>query len=106
MASVLRKCGWVVVVAGGWLLQSQDRADSDLRELSASQSEMRGVVERYVADRGSLSRFDSVEGSPARRGRMKQFYSEWLERLGRLDFDAMSQAGRSEERRVGKECRL
>lgn len=57
-------------------------------------SEMRSIIERYSADRGSLARFYSVEGSTARRARMKQFYSEWLASLTQLNFDSMSQDGR------------
>lgn len=57
-------------------------------------SEMRGVIERYTADRGSLGRFYSVEASPARRARMKKFYTDWLASLGKLNFDSMSQDGR------------
>jgi uncharacterized protein (DUF885 family) len=58
------------------------------------QSEMRGVIERYTADRGSLARFYSVEASSSRRARMKQFYSEWLVAIAKLNFDSMSQDGR------------
>jgi uncharacterized protein (DUF885 family) len=66
-----------------------DLSDSDSRP-----SEMRAVIERYTADRGSLARFYSVEASSARQARMKQFYSDWLATLAKLDFDSMSQDGR------------
>ncbi|MBI3473406.1 MAG: DUF885 family protein [Candidatus Solibacter usitatus] len=55
---------------------------------------MRGAIERYVADRGSLLRFYTVEGSPTRQNRLKQFYAEWLATIARLNFDAMSADGR------------
>ena len=38
----------------------------DLGDLDLSNSEMRVAIERYVADRGSLSRSYPVEMSPAR----------------------------------------
>ena len=57
-------------------------------------SELRGVIERYTSDRGSLARFYAVEGSSARETRMKQFCTEWLTTLARLNFDSMSQEGR------------
>src|SRR2546425_2715579 len=57
-------------------------------------SEMRGVIERYTVDRGSLFRFFSVEASPTRRARMKQFYNDWLATLAKLNFESMSQDGR------------
>ena len=66
----------------------------DLNDTDSRPSEMRGVIERYTADRGSLARFYSVEASSARQARMKQFYSDWLATLAKLDFDSMSQDGR------------
>src|SRR5262245_52724246 len=48
----------------------------DLKDLDSSQSELRALIERYVVDRGSLSRSYPVEISPARRERFKQFYSD------------------------------
>ena len=66
----------------------------DLNDTDVRPSEMRGVIERYTADRGSLARFYSVEASSARQARMKQFYTNWLATLAKLDFDSMSQDGR------------
>ena len=63
-------------------------------ELDFSKSEMRPVIERYVADQGSLSRSYPVESSPARLARFKQFYSDWLALIGKMDFDAMSHDGK------------
>ena len=66
----------------------------ELNELDSSKSEMRPVIERYVADQGSLSRSYPVESSPARLARFKQFYSDWLALIGSMNFDAMSQDGK------------
>ena len=55
--------------------KSDGRPGSDLGNGDVPQSEMRSVIERYTADRGSLARFFSVEASPTRRARMKQFYT-------------------------------
>jgi len=66
----------------------------DLGDLDLSNSEMRVAIERYVADRGSLSRSYPVEMSPARLTRFKQFYSDWLALIGKMNFDAMGQDGR------------
>ncbi|MEK6288990.1 MAG: DUF885 family protein [Acidobacteriota bacterium] len=65
-----------------------------LNDADSRPSEMRGVIERYTADRGSLARFYSVEASSARQARMKQFYTDWLAALAKLGFDSMSQDGR------------
>jgi uncharacterized protein (DUF885 family) len=66
----------------------------DLNEADSRPSEMQTVIQRYTADRGSLARFFSVEASPTRRARMKQFYTEWLASLAKLNFDSMTQDGR------------
>ena len=57
-------------------------------------SEMRASIERYTADRGSLTRAYPVAISPARRARFKRFYEEWLASLKALDFDSMSEDGK------------
>lgn len=69
-------------------------AAAELNDSDSRQSEMRGVIERYVADRGSLFRFFGVEASPARRMRLKKLYDEWLATISKLDFDSMSEDGR------------
>ena len=57
-------------------------------------SEMRDLIERYTDDRASLRRTFPLTFSEARRTRMKQFGTNWLDRLGKLNFDSMSQDGR------------
>ena len=65
-----------------------------LSELDTGKSEMRPVIERYVADRGSLSRSYPVESSPARQTRFKQFYTDWLALIAKMNFDAFSHEGK------------
>src|SRR5262249_39230407 len=67
-----------------------------LKDLDSSSSELRSVIERYVADRGSLVRSYPVEISPARRARFKQFYSDWLATLAKLNFHKFSQDGKGD----------
>jgi len=57
-------------------------------------SEMRGAIERYAVDRGSLARSYPVQASRSRRERFKKFYEEQLASLQSLNFDAMSQDGK------------
>ena len=66
----------------------------DPGELDLSRSELRVVIERYEADQGSLSRSYPVETSPARLARFKQFNSDWLTTIGKLDFDKLSLDGK------------
>jgi uncharacterized protein (DUF885 family) len=60
----------------------------------ANQSEMRQTIESYVADRGSLQRSFFVNNSPARRERFRKFYQDALDRIQKMNFDAMSQEGK------------
>ncbi len=57
-------------------------------------SEMRSLIERYSGDRTSLRRTFPLTFSDAGRTRMRQFYTGWLDRIGKMDFDSMSQDGR------------
>src|SRR5262245_44248462 len=57
-------------------------------------SEMRAAIERYTVDRGSLQRSFPVAVSRARRERFRKFYTEWLNSLPGVDFDAMSEDGK------------
>ena len=64
------------------------------RSKAENVSEMRAAIERYTADRGSLTRSYPVAISPARRARFQKFYEEWLASLKSLDFDSFSQDGK------------
>jgi uncharacterized protein (DUF885 family) len=57
-------------------------------------SEMRPIIEYYLADRGSLQRSFFVNNSPARRERFRKFYQDALDRIQKLNFDGMSQEGK------------
>lgn len=61
---------------------------------NAAVSQMRSTIERYTVDRGSLARSYPVAASRVRRERFKRFYTEWLDSLRTLNFDAMSQDGK------------
>jgi len=57
-------------------------------------SEMRPIIEYYIADRGSLQRSFFVNNSPARRERFRKFFQDALDRIQKLNFDAMSEGGK------------
>ncbi len=57
-------------------------------------SELRDSVELFSTDRAALSRRWAVSYSAVRRDRFRSFYTDWRERLARIDFDALSQEGR------------
>lgn len=69
------------VFAGSLPAQLADRSG----EYNESPSQIRGMIERYSADFGSLDRFYSAPGSKNRAKRFREFYSEWLARLEKQD---------------------
>jgi dipeptidyl aminopeptidase/acylaminoacyl peptidase/uncharacterized protein (DUF885 family) len=66
----------------------------DLKDLSLDKSEIRGVIERYGVDRGSLMRSLPPAGSPVRDARLRDFNTGWADNLEKLDFDGLSQDGK------------
>ncbi len=89
----------IVFIAAGFHTQSwaqKQKPASVSTEAAAdlAPSEMRAIIEYYIADRGSLQRSFFVNNSPARRERFRKFYSDALERIQKLNFDAMSEEGK------------
>ncbi|MGE0129534.1 MAG: DUF885 family protein [Blastocatellales bacterium] len=70
-------------------VQPQSKDDLNLKALVSPESRLRGLIERYVADRGSLARFYTVESSPLRREKMQGLYKTWLAALGKMSFDTL-----------------
>jgi uncharacterized protein (DUF885 family) len=60
---------------------------------SVAPSEMQPVLERYSTDRSTLMRSLATDVSPARRGRMKEFYDQWQKSLAQVRFDTLGQPG-------------
>ena len=90
---------FAVILLSGFLIQSAAQKPKPptkptIVEAETRPSEMRSIIEYYVVDRSSLQRSYPVASSPARRERFRKFYSDALERIQKLDFDAMSQAGK------------
>ena len=57
-------------------------------------SEVHHLMQNYDSDRGSLMRFYTVNSSPERRERFKQFNEDYLQRLTAMNFDKFSQEGK------------
>jgi dipeptidyl aminopeptidase/acylaminoacyl peptidase/uncharacterized protein (DUF885 family) len=56
-------------------------------------TDLHEMIEQYMADRDSLRRFYSVDGSPARQARFERFYEGLLAELAALDFDRLGRDG-------------
>jgi uncharacterized protein (DUF885 family) len=63
------------------------------KDLDATLPTLRGAVERYRADEGSLSRSDSTPMTEELSKRRSEFYETWLKTLKDIDFDALEHSG-------------
>lgn len=59
-----------------------------------AESELRDIVSRFKTDEAALDRRWTVEYSPARRDRFREYYRGWQAALRDLDFDRLSQQGK------------
>jgi uncharacterized protein (DUF885 family) len=63
-------------------------------ESDDSTSALRPLIERYAADRVSLSRMYDAPLSEVRKARFTAFYKEWIDKLQKVDFDHLDQQGK------------
>lgn len=78
----------VLLLAGLPLFLPAQTGTSEVPTMAPSR--LRPMIELYAADRGALTRSYPVAFSPVRTARFKQFYAEWLDRLAKMDFAALS----------------
>jgi uncharacterized protein (DUF885 family) len=64
------------------------------QDFDSSHSELRPMIERYTADRGTLYHDYGRSASPAAMERFKQLYTDWLITLAKTDFDTLSEDGK------------
>ncbi len=63
---------------------------TDIVTLNESPSKFRGVIERYVQDKGSLERFLTSPTSKKRFNSLKNFNIQWLEMLEKQNFESLN----------------
>jgi uncharacterized protein (DUF885 family) len=67
----------------------------ELAKLADSQrSELRATIEHFMADRGSLTKFYSVNGSTLQLTRLREFYEAWQQKLEAMPYDSVGVEGR------------
>ena len=71
----------------------------------APHSELTDVVTRFSVDLASISRRYDASNSPDQRQRLKDFYTEWRNRLREIDFDKLSQEGKIDYVLLDRELR-
>ena len=68
-------------------------------------SELRDTIERFSTDRAALLRRYGVPFSPARRTRLRVFYTDWAQRQGRVNLDGLGTEGLVDRVLFGNELR-
>jgi uncharacterized protein (DUF885 family) len=66
-------------------------------------SELRELVERFVADRDELMRFYSVRGSALQVRRLREFYGAWRKRLEQMPYESLGTEGRIDWLLLGRQ---
>ena len=79
----------VALVLSTVSLISGQRAD-ELSAYNEPPSRLRGVIEKYGEDYGSINRFYTAQTSTIRAARFRQLYSDYLGVLGRVNFDSLN----------------
>jgi hypothetical protein len=76
----------VMLFAGARLYAQTD----NLAVYNESPSRLRGVIEKYGADYGSINRFYTAQTSPLRSARFRQLYADYFLSLGQLNFNSLN----------------
>jgi hypothetical protein len=82
-------CHFAVVFSSVFSVAKAQNA-ADLNLYNEPPSRLRGVIEKFSADYGSLNRFYTASTSANRAARLKQFYSDRLAFLNRQNFDSLN----------------
>lgn len=75
------------LLAAGNLVFAQT---DDLDSYNEPPSRLRGVIEKFSEDAGSLDRFYTARESEKRAARFRALYTDWLNFLNRQNFDALN----------------
>lgn len=86
----MRFCLLMIVIGIFTATRAQQQTGDGLSVYNDSPSRLRGVIEKFSADYGSLNRFYTAQTSPNRAARFKQFYTDWLAVLDKQNFDALT----------------
>lgn len=84
----------LLAVAASAALPSPLSAQAKIGMIPVGASELRDSVALFSTDRSALMRRWTVDYSPRRRARFKEFYTDWRARLAKVDFNKLGQEGR------------
>ena len=77
----------VLVTASGLALAQKS---DDLAAYNEPPSRLRGVIEKFGEDAGSIGRFYTAQTSANRIARLRQLYRDYIGLIGRMNFDSLN----------------
>src|SRR5215203_1002765 len=82
--------GFLCLLAIGLNSLAAAQTVDELDAYNEPPSRLRGVIEKFSADAGSLERFYTARESANRRARFRALYTDWLSVLSKQNFDALN----------------
>jgi hypothetical protein len=82
-----------IIVTLLFVLSLNAQESTELSQYNETPSRFRGVIERYVQDKGSLERFLTAPTSLKRFEALKSFNSKWILILSKQDFESLNHDG-------------
>jgi Bacterial protein of unknown function (DUF885) len=82
-----------IIVTLLFVLSLNAQESTELSQYNETPSRLRGVIERYVQDKGSLERFLTAPTSLKRFEALKSFNSKWILILSKQDFESLNHDG-------------
>ncbi|HEY8561000.1 MAG TPA: DUF885 family protein [Pyrinomonadaceae bacterium] len=76
----------LLLISGTTVLPQTD----NLNDYNEPPSRLRGAIEKFSEDAGSLDRFYTAQTSENRAARFRTLYTDWLSLLNKQDFDALN----------------
>ncbi len=80
----------IVLIAYSLLAFATAQRTEDLTAYNEPPSRLRGVIEKFSQDHGSIDRFHTAQTSVNRTARFRQLYADYFSLLGRLNFDSLN----------------
>ncbi|HEY0458108.1 MAG TPA: DUF885 family protein [Pyrinomonadaceae bacterium] len=90
MKRVKNLVGFLCLLAIGLNSLAAAQIIDELDAYNEPPSRLRGVIEKFSADAGSLERFYTARESANRRTRFRALYTDWLSVLSKQNFDALN----------------
>ncbi len=88
--SIAMKCLSLIILTLIFIFPTFAQTSDDLNNYNEPPSRLRGVIEKFSEDYGSLNRFYTAQTSPNRAVRFRQLFLDWLNFLNKQNFESLN----------------